>query len=564
MLSLCFLAVVVVLGAGYKFYGGWLEKELGIMEERRTPAHTMRDGVDYVPTPTPVVFGHHFSSIAGAGPIVGPIAAGLAFGWGPTLAWILLGVVFIGGVQDFTALVASLRNQGKGLAEIGRKYMGGLTYRMFLLFLLLTLVYIIIVFLDMTAATFAPLTLGWGGMDALPAADAARAGTGGTVAMASLATIAVAVVFGQLLHRGALGLKGATWVMVPLVFAALWLGRVLPLHAGWVPELWGSDKNFWSLALMGYCLLASVLPVWSLLQPRDYLASFLLYACLAFGVLGVGLSFLTGTGEIASPAWMGWTSEAQGPMYPMLFVLVACGAVSGFHALVASGTTSKQLDNEVAARPVGMGAMLVEALLAFLALATVMVMKRGGAVGAPPAIFAGGMEAFFRPFHLPEGLVEQFTLLAVSTFLLTTLDTCTRMSRMLLQELLGWKTQSLKGRVVATVVVLLPVTCVFGTLNGVPMWQAIWPAFGALNQLVAGLALLMVYSWLRGHGKKAWFVLAPTAFMLATSGAALWELTRKHWGTDGRLLSWICGALLVLAAVVLGDVARRLARRQEA
>ena len=162
MLSLCFLAVVVVLGAGYKFYGGWLEKELGIMEERRTPAHTMRDGVDYVPTPTPVVFGHHFSSIAGAGPIVGPIAAGLAFGWGPTLAWILLGVVFIGGVQDFTALVASLRNQGKGLAEIGRKYMGGLTYRMFLLFLLLTLVYIIIVFLDMTAATFAPVTVAWG------------------------------------------------------------------------------------------------------------------------------------------------------------------------------------------------------------------------------------------------------------------------------------------------------------------------------------------------------------------------------------------------------------------
>lgn len=556
MLSLCFLAVVVVLAAGYKFYGGWIEKELDIMEERRTPAHTMRDGVDYVPTPTAVVFGHHFSSIAGAGPIVGPIAAGLAFGWGPALAWILLGVVFIGGVQDFTALVASLRNQGKGLGEIGKKYMGGLTYRLFLLFLLLTLVYIIIVFLDMTAATFAPETLGWGD----PAVKAAR--TGGTVATASLATIAVAVAFGQLLHRGVLGLKGATWVMVPLVFGALWLGRALPLHAGWIPALAGSDKNFWSLMLMGYCLLASVLPVWSLLQPRDYLASFLLYACLAFGVLGVGLSFATGTGEIAAPAFAGWTSAEQGDLYPMLFVLVACGAVSGFHALVASGTTSKQLDNEVAARPVGMGAMLVEALLAFLALATVMTMKRGEVAGGPPpAIFAGGMDAFFRPFHLPEGLVRQFTLLAVSTFLLTTLDTCTRMGRMLMQELLGWKAQTLEGRVVSTVVVLLPVTCVFGTLNGAPMWKAIWPAFGALNQLVAGLALLMVYSWLRGHGKKAWYVLLPTAFMLATSGAALWELTRKYWGTSGQIMSWICGGLLVLAAVVLGDVAMKLARK---
>ena len=559
MLALMLIAIGLLFWLGYHYYGGWLEKQLDVMEERITPAHALKDGVDYMPTPTPIVFGHHFSSIAGAGPIVGPISAALVFGWGPALLWIAIGAVFIGGVQDFSSLVASLRHRGEGLAQIGRRRMSPLTYRLFLLFLILTLDYILIVFLDMTAATFAPATVAWG-MENPPAAL-----TGGTVATASLSIIAIAVAFGQVLHRGVMGLKGATFVMVPLVFLALALGQWLPLAPSVVPACFGMDKYFWSIVLMAYCLAASVLPVWTLLQPRDYLSSFLLYACLATGVVGMLCSGFTGTGTVSWPAFMAFSTPTEGTLWPALLVTIACGAVSGFHALVSSGTTSKQLDNELAARPVGMGAMLVEGVLAVMALATVMTMAPDAkAAGAPPAVFAAGIEAFFRPMGVPQGWIESFVLLAVSTFLLTTLDSCTRLARMLFQEMTGMPNRTTGQRVVATVVILLPVLLAFRqvqTPNGlIPMWKAIWPAFGATNQLLAALALLMVWSWLRSQGKKAWFVAIPMVFMAITSMAALVQLV----GIYGKQGNWEIASLSILllglAVLVLADVVRHIRR----
>ena len=560
MLSAMFLGCCALFFAAYKIYGGWMERNLDAMDERLTPAHTMYDGVDYSPAPDAVVFGHHFSSIAGAGPIVGPITAALVFGWGPALLWIVLGAIFVGGVQDYTSMMASLRNKGQSLAQIGRQTMGPLTYRLFLLFILLVLLYVIIVFLDMTAATFAPLTLGRG--EAVP--DVAR--VGGVVATASAFYILLAAIFGHMLYMWKLPLRKATLIAVPLVFGGLWLGQMLPLSPSIVPAFMGSDKYFWSLGLLAYCLAASVLPVWALLQPRDYLSSFLLYACLIGGTIGLLVGSLGGQAAITWPMWKAWSTPTDGWIYPSLCVMIACGAVSGFHAVLASGTTSKQLDKESSAKRVGLGAMLVEAVLALLALATVMTLAEKPAL-APPAVFAAGVERFFRPLGIGQGWIMPFAMLAVSTFVLTTLDTCTRLSRIILQELTGIDAKTAGHRVVSTLIVLaLPALVVFREIPGaggtlMPAWKAIWPAFGATNQLMGAMALLMVHGWLRRQGKSAWFVFVPMVFMFVTTLLALGQIVWRNFTQHGsHLVGGLSAVLFVLAVVVLADVALRHAR----
>lgn len=555
MLSVLFLGCCALFVVAYKVYGGWMERRLDIMDERLTPAHTLRDGVDYEPAPDPLVFGHHFSSIAGAGPIVGPIAAALAFGWGPVLIWIVLGVIFIGGVQDYTSMVASLRHKGQSLAQIGRKAMGPVTYRLFLFFILLVMLYVIMVFLDITAGTFAPVTEGWGE----PVSAAGR--RGGIVATASVFYIGLASVFGWLTRRKGVPLRKATWVALPLVFGGLWLGHVLPLDPGLVPAILGADKFFWSLVLLAYCLVASVLPVWALLQPRDYLSAFLLYACLLGGAVGLLLGSFGGAADIAWPFFKTWHAPEAGWLYPTLFVMVACGAVSGFHAVLASGTTSKQLNRESSAKRVGLGAMLVEAVLALLALATVMTLKENPGM-SPPAVFASGLARFFTPLGVPEGWVVSFALLSVSTFLLTTLDSCTRLSRIILQEMTGWAADRGWKRVLSTLVVLVvPALVVFREIPGpqgvlMPAWQAIWPAFGATNQLMGAMALLMVYRWLRSSGKSAWFVFLPMVFMFATTLLALGQIIWRNFRHDGSyLLGGLSAVLFALAIAVLVDMA---------
>lgn len=554
MLSIIFLGCCALFWATYKGYGGWMERRLDVMDERRTPAHTLRDGVDYEPAHDGVVFGHHFSSIAGAGPIVGPITAALAFGWGPALLWIVLGVILIGGVQDYTSMIASLRNKGQSLAQIGRQSMGPLTYRVFLLFMLLVLSYVIIVFLDMTAASFAPVTAALGDA-ATPAAH-----LGGAVATASIYYILLAAVFGALRRRG-LSLRRGTLIMLPLVFVGLWLGHLFPCLPSYVPALLGSDKYFWTLILLGYSLLASVLPVWALLQPRDYISSFLLYACLIGGAIGLLLGSVSGVAEITWPAFSAWSTPQDGFIYPALCVMVACGAVSGFHAVMAAGTTSKQLDKESSAKRVGLGAMLVEAVLAVLALATVMTLT-DRPTGAPPLVFAAGLERFFLPLGVSQGWVASFVMLAVSTFLLTTLDTCTRLSRLLAQEITGFTPRTVGQRVLMTLLVLvLPAAVAFQNIIGpggipVPAWQAIWPSFGATNQLMGAMALLMVHGWLRRQGKRAGFVFWPMVFMFATTLLALIQIIWRNFRHDGScLLGGLSAVLFMLALVVLGDMA---------
>ncbi len=448
MLSILFLSCCAFLFAVYKVYGGWMERRLDAMDERLTPAHTMRDGVDYEPAPDAVVFGHHFSSIAGAGPIVGPIAAALLFGWGPALIWILVGVTLIGGVQDYTSMMASVRNKGQSLAQIGRATMGPLTYRLFLLFILLVLLYVIMVFLDITAATFAPITLARGGTET----EVSR--IGGVVATASVFYIVLAAVFGRLLHHHRMPLRWGTLLALPLVVGGLWLGQLFPLSPTLIPAIFGADKYFWSLALLVYCLAASVLPVWALLQPRDYLSSFLLYACLIGGAIGLVVGSFGGATAITWPMWKTWSTPNEGWIYPSLCVMIACGAVSGFHAVLAAGTTSKQLNKESSAKRVGLGAMLVEAVLALLALATVMTLQDHPGT-TPVAVFAAGLERFFMPLGISQGWVMSFAMLAVSTFVLTTLDSCTRLGRLILQELTGIDAKTVSHRLLTTLIVLM-------------------------------------------------------------------------------------------------------------
>jgi carbon starvation protein len=433
------------------------------------------------------------------------------------------------------------------------------TYNAFLLFVLFTLVYVLIVFTDMTASTFAP-----------PSAEKALASMteegaklsnleGGTVATASLIYIGLALLFGVCIYRFKMRVSVGTLIFVPLVFLSLGAGHMAPLLPTDMPHLWGSAKNFWIVILLIYCFFASVLPVWLLLQPRDYLSSYLLYASLLGGTVGLIAAGTTGHALITYPAFTGFDNARLGSLYPFLFITIACGAVSGFHSVVASGTTAKQLDNEHSARRIGYGSMLVEGVLAVLALTTVMVLPAGVKTGTPVETFAKGLGSFLQVLGLKPELGVTFGMMAVSTFLLTTLDACTRLTRFILQELFGIP-NSLAGRFLSTAIVLsLPALVVFqeitdATGNKVSAWQAIWPAFGASNQLLAALALLVIYVWMRRTGRRTIFVLIPMLFMCVTTLVALATLAVRNLAPGKNLfVGGLCSALFVLALTVIAS-----------
>jgi carbon starvation protein len=548
MIATLFLVSCVIFAAAYATYGRFLERKLDISNERSTPAHELEDGMDYVPAPDPVLFGHHFSSIAGAGPIVGPIIAGLAFGWLPALLWILVGAILVGGVHDYTTLVASIRHRGETIGHICKQYLSPLAYFLFLIFIWFTLIYVLIVFLDLTAGTFAP------------AADT-LVRQGGTVATAAILYILIALAFGLTVYRLKLRLGIASLIFVPLVFIALWVGSVIPLTSDYIPALMGSAKYTWSLLLLIYCFIASITPVWILLQPRDYLSSFLLYACLGGGAIGLLIGGFTGGVELQYGAFLGLHDQHLGFIFPALFITVACGAVSGFHSIVASGTTSKQLTRETSARRIGYGSMLVEGILGIVALATIMILTARPEGATPVAVFGNGIGTFLGSLGIPSGAASAFGLLAVSTFLLTTLDTCTRLARFVFQELTGLKHAS--GRAIATgATLLIPAVVVFWKITGpdgtvIPAWKAIWPAFGASNQLLASLALLVVFSWLRHERKTRWYVLAPMVFMYVTTLTALAQLVLQNLVRRGNVfVGWLSLALAIMAIVLLIDTYR--------
>jgi carbon starvation protein len=549
MIALVFLLSCAILLVAYHFYGRFLMRQFQIDDACATPAETMKDGVDFVPTKPAVLFGHHFSSIAGAGPIVGPIAAALAFGWGPTLLWILIGAILIGGVHDFGSLVMSIRHRARSIAEICKLYLSPLTYRFFLIFIWLALVYVLVVFLDLTAATFVDKS-------------EINPSDGGTVATASIIYIALALIFGWAVRNTRLGLGNGSLVFVPLVFGGLAVAWYLPLDPDHIPVLFGGlPKYTWTLLLLIYCFIASITPVSVLLQPRDYLSSYLLFACLLFGGIGLLLGGAAGALPAEYPFFIGLHDAKLGYIFPALFITVACGAVSGFHCIVASGTTAKQLPAESAVRPIAYGAMLTEAALAVVALACVMAMSGKPASGSTATVvFASGIGKFLGAIGLPEKVGATFGLLAISTFLLTTLDTCTRLTRYIVEEFADIKGK--QWRYPTTLVAIAPLFYFafkeypHPTIAGAtqPAWLVIWPAFGTTNQLLAALALLVVTVWRRSQGRATWFTLWPMFFMLVTTVTSMSQLIAQHFGPNGvPIIGWINIAMLCMTALLVID-----------
>lgn len=522
------LVTLALLWAGYRYYGGFLERHYSVSEGEPLPSETMSDGVDYVPTNKYVLLGHHFSSIAGAGPIVGPLIAAAAFGWLPAVIWVVVGTVFIGGLHDFSSLVISLRHEGRSISEIARKYINNRTYKMFLLFTWLALMYVVAVFADITADAFAK--------------EAA-------VSQTSLAYVLVAIAFGWGLYRAKFNLKACTAVALLALAAAMLLSFKFQFLA--------ADKGTWVWLLLAYCFMASILPVWFLLQPRDYLSSYLLYASLFIGLAGV----LFGGHAITYPAFKGFYDPAIGGVFPFLFITVACGAVSGFHSLVASGTTSKQLSKAGDAKFIGYGGMVLEAVVAMIALGTIMMLAPGDALAkaAPAQIYAAGLGRFAALLGINPEVGRVFGLLVISAFMLTTLDTATRIARYIFQELVG-AGNSLKSRLGATAVSLaLPVALLNLTVTGpdgaaLPCWKFIWPLFGVTNQLLAALVLVIIYIWARRTGiKYLWLILVPAVFMIIMT---LWALASMLAGSGFNFITAIGAVLLALAVLVIAESTR--------
>ena len=552
------LICVAILVIGYIFYGGWLCKQWGVGEgNRETPAHTMEDGVDYVPAKAPVLMGHHFSSIAGAGPITGPIGAAI-FGWLPVTLWILVGGIFFGGVHDFGALFASVRNKGMSIGEIISANMSKRAKRLFIIFSYLTLILVVAAFASIVASTFGAV------YDESGAVDMVKSATPASVAMISLLFIVVAIVFGFCVYRRNMPMGIAS------VFGVLAIVAVMAIGMNFHPLYLSTKTWMWIVGL--YIAIASVTPVWILLQPRDYLSSFLLYAMLGVAVFGVVVAHPTF--DSSFPAFGGFAVDnGNGTQYlfPVLFTTVACGAISGFHSLVSSGTTSKQLDKEKDAKPIAYGGMLLECVLAVLTLCAIGYAYKWNAsnpdnalVGAT-AIFGGGIAHMIDDI-IPGSynILNSLLVLTYSAFCLTSLDTATRLARFMFQEFWlepGQTTKDIKGgfkKVMVNPYFATVLTVVLGILLGMTGYAKIWGLFGAANQLLAGIGLLAVATWLGNAGKNNKMFLIPMAFMIVVTISSL-ALTVKNQvgmivagGADwGPYAQTIFGILLIVLAVVL-------------
>ncbi len=559
MNSLVLLIIcVAILVLGYIFYGGWLCKQWGVGEgNNETPAHTMEDGVDYVPAKAPVLMGHHFSSIAGAGPITGPIGAAM-FGWLPVTLWILIGGIFFGGVHDFGALFASVRNKGMSIGEIISANMSKRAKRLFIIFSYLTLILVVAAFASIVASTFGAT------FDESGAVDMVKSETPASVAMISLLFIIIAIVFGFCVYRRNMPMGIASVVGVLAIVGIMVVG--MNFH----PIYLSTKTWMWIVGL--YIAIASVTPVWILLQPRDYLSSFLLYAMLAVAVFAVIVGHPTF--DASFPAFGGFAVDnGNGTQYlfPVLFTTVACGAISGFHSLVSSGTTSKQLDKEKDAKPIAYGGMLLECVLAVLTLCAIGYAYKWNAanpdnalVGAT-AIFGGGI-AHMVDDVIPGSyaILNSLLVLTYSAFCLTSLDTATRLARFMFQEFWlepGQTTKDVKEgwkKVMVNPYFATILTVVLGILLGMTGYAKIWGLFGAANQLLAGIGLLAVATWLGNAGKNNKMFLIPMAFMIVVTICSL-ALTVKNQigiiaagGADwGPYAQTILGILLIVLAVVL-------------
>lgn len=511
------LGSIIIFIIAYATYGSWLAKKWGVDPTRKTPAHEINDGIDYVPTSSPVLLGHHFSSIAGAGPINGPIQAAI-FGWVPVLLWIVIGSIFFGGVHDYGSLFVSIRHKGKSIGEVINDTMGKKGKQLFSIFAWLTLLLIVAAFSNIVASTFA---------------------TTPEAATSSLLFIILAIGFGHAVYRKGVPLKVGTVIGVILLFLCVWLGTLFPLQL---------SVNTWIFILAIYIFIASTAPVWILLQPRDYLNSFLLYAMMAGAVLGLFIY----RPEIKLDAVTAFNVDGQ-YLFPMLFVTVACGAISGFHSLVGSGTTSKQIDNEADAKKIGYGGMLIEGVLAVVALITAAYLTQGELSqlleGGPVNVFANGVGVFMSQFGVPFEAGKTFVALAVSAFALTSLDTATRLGRFIFQEYFEDSSKGSKSPL-TNMYVSTAITVVLGSILAAGGYKAIWPIFGSANQLLSALALMAIALWLKKSDKSFNMITIPMIFMLIVTLTALVFLVVDNFKAANYILV-VFPILLFIFAIVL-------------
>lgn len=535
---LMMVIAIVVLGGAYLLYGRYLQNKWGIDPEAKTPAYELEDGVDYVPADTNVVFGHQFASIAGAGPINGPIQAAM-FGWLPVLLWILIGGVFFGAVQDFASMYASVKNKGRTIGYIIEEYIGKLGKKLFLLFCWLFCILVIAAFADVVAGTFNGFT-----------AEGVKIAANGSVATTSMLFILEAVALGMILKRCKLNKWVNTAIAIALLVVGVAVGLSAPIYMA---------RNVWHIIIFAYIFIACVTPVWALLQPRDYLNSYLLIFMIVGAVIGVFVS----NPSCNLAAFNGFTVDGQ-YLFPILFVTIACGAVSGFHSLVSSGTASKQIKNEKNMLPVSYGAMLLECMLAVIALIAVASFGEGEAAAqglvTQPQIFAGAIANFLSVIGLPYSLVFTLINLAVSAFALTSLDSVARVGRLSFQEFFQdddkeptpfLKLMTNKHFATIITLVLAYMLCKVG-------YAEIWPLFGSANQLLSVLALVACAVFLKKTNRQGWMLWVPMAFMMAVTftalGMTIFKLSKAFVTTGltfGNTLQLVFAVLLLILGVLV-------------
>ncbi len=543
---LMMVIALVVLGGAYLLYGRYLQNKWGIDPNAKTPAYEMEDGVDYVPADTNVVFGHQFASIAGAGPINGPIQAAI-FGWLPVLLWVLVGGVFFGAVQDFAAMYASVKNKGRTIGYIIEEYIGKLGKKLFLAFCWLFCILVVAAFADVVAGTF-------NGFAVDEASGAvSKIVANGSVATTSMLFIIEAVALGMILKYCKFGKWVNTGIAITFLVVAVALGLAFPVYI---------ERGTWHIIVFIYIMIACVTPVWALLQPRDYLNSYLLIFMIVGAVVGI---------FVANPscnlnAFNGFCVDGQ-YLFPILFVTIACGAVSGFHSLVSSGTASKQIKSEKNMLPVSYGAMLMESMLAVIALIAVASFAQGEAaelgLTTQPQIFAGAIANFLTAVGLPYNLVFTLINLAVSAFALTSLDSVARIGRLSFQEFfldgdVDEENMSPFLKVVTNKYFATIITLVLAYLLCQVGYAEIWPLFGSANQLLSVLALVACAVFLKKTKRQGVMLWIPMFFMMVVTFTAL-TMTIVKLGTAfvttgltlGNTLQLIFAALLLILGVIV-------------
>lgn len=553
-MGLALLATLLLLwiAVGYRFYSRAIARYYQLDEQAETPACALNDGVDYVPTKPFYLLGQHFSAIAAAGPIAGPIIAAQMFGWLPCLLWVGLGAVFIGAVHDFSSLVASVRHRARSIAEIVRLYLGQRGWLAMMLFIWLSLMYVIVAFTDITASTFVGVTREFEGMNF-------AFNPGGAVAASSIMYLLLSIIMGVVQRRFNPPLWLVTLVFVPSTLGVVWLGTK-------ISTLFILGVKSWGVLILLYCFVASLLPVWLLLQPRGYLGGFILYMALFTGLVGI----FFGGFEIRQEVFKGWRAPGlTGALFPFLFVTIACGACSGFHGLVSSGTTSKQIARETHCRPVGYGGMLLEGFVAFIALATVMIVAQPELKGvAPGKIYGDGLGRFLAVLIGEEHLLfaTTFGAMAFSTFVFDTLDVSTRLARYIIQELFDW---SGRTRAVAATAISIAPPLLLVLVSGEGAYQLFWTVFGTSNQLLAALTLLGVTVWLKRSNRAAWFAVLPMLFVMTMT---IWSLlilihspfqqaANRGLSLNALAINGLVSlALLLLAAVLIIEALRSISR----